>query len=503
MIDVRTYKRDENRYHVILLAAIVLISFFLRFYHLGYQSIWLDEGFSIWFAKLSTAELFLYPEENPPLYYIILHWWVTIFGFSEVSIRFPSLLCGVISVFMIYKVAGQLFNKEAGIFSALLLGLSKFHIEYSQEARTYSLTVLLTLISMYYFIKLLRKSNQKVAIGYILSSSLLMYSHVYGLFIIIAQHICFFTFQLVSKQSSTLKLKSWILLQMALFILFFPRMIIFIDEISKVQEGYYILKPSINKLYYAFIKYSGSTRVYLLLILLAMISPLTIKKHVITEPNVTQNNMFHFFNNFRWRISLLTTDRIIIVSIWLLTPILLPFIISQITSPIYKIRYTIVASLAFYILVARGINNINQKFFKLSIIIIIIAFSFLSIWRYNTNYQKEPWREVTHYIESNAEDGDILLFNSGIQGLTFNYYSNRADLVKKRFPEQKQFVINEESIKDLLPTIKGYKRVWLVISHSIDDQGLIAKKLADTCNLSYFRKYHNDLKVYLFESKLS
>ena len=104
---------------------------------------------------------------------------------------------------MIYIIGKQIFDIYVGILSSLLIAFSVFHIQYSQEARTYSISVLLTLISMYFFIELLKKMNYRILIGYVLSSILLIYSHIYGFFIIIAQNMYFVMLSLLSTKAET------------------------------------------------------------------------------------------------------------------------------------------------------------------------------------------------------------------------------------------------------------------------------------------------------------
>ncbi|MGZ7136541.1 MAG: glycosyltransferase family 39 protein, partial [Methanobacterium sp.] len=140
---------------------------------------------------------------------------------SEFSIRFLSVIFGFFAILMIYMVGTLIFNKNGGIISSLILALSAFHIYYSQEARMYSLMTLLTLLSIYFFIKLINGGNFKFIIGYILSSILLMYTHYFGLVIIITQNIYFFTMFLF-KLENKFNLKRWILLQIILVFLYIP-----------------------------------------------------------------------------------------------------------------------------------------------------------------------------------------------------------------------------------------------------------------------------------------
>jgi len=333
--------------------------------------------------------------------------------------------------------------------------------------------------------------------GYILYSTLLIYSHIYGLFIIIFQNIYFIALLLLSKEVYKLNLKRWILIQIILIVLFIPWVNIFITQtLNVVQSGFWIPMPSLFSIKISFVRYSGSELLFWLFMVLSLFSIMTYEK---ISGNITWENMFKSIESYRWEIRLLNTDMIFLLVVWLLTPIILPFIISRFSTPIYFTKYTIVASLAFYILVSKGINNIRHKYIKLIVISVVIGFSLVSIRGYYTKINKEQWRDVANYIDTNANNRDLLLFNADIQDITFNYYSKRTDLIKKPFPE-KGIQVDEENIKELETTVEGYKRVWVILSHSKDEKGLITKKLGEAYNLSYQEKYVG-IKIYFFERK--
>ena len=500
---IQVINQGINRRHFSVLIVIFLGSLFFRIHNLGVESIWLDEGFSVYFAKLSLSEIFFTPEGNPPLYYSFLHLWTMLFGYSEYAIRISSALFGIVSIIMIYMVAKHLFDKETAVLSALLLGLSVVHIEYAQEARTYSLSSLLTLFSMYFFIKLLTINTYKNLIGYVFFSILLMYSHICGFYIIISQNICFISIFLLFKEDYTLNHKQWILGQLILLILFIPWISIFLSNVLIWQgpgSQDWVTKPSLGTILNAFIQFSGNTRVYVLMIVLVILSPLSISKNGFIGSNVGWRNISQYIESYRWKIRLQNTDKIYILFLWLLIPILIPFIVSQfsvLSVPIFKIRYILVASLAFYILVAKGISNINNKLIKSVTISVIIAFSLLSIWRYHTSLHKEQWREAVKYIDTNVHSGDLLLFNAGIQDLVYNYYSQRDLPLKKSYPETTRNV-DDVNIKELLPTVEGYQRVWVILSHEGENANLITDKLNEIYNLAFYKKYIG-IKIYLFE----
>ena len=85
----------------ITLLAIILISAFLRVYQLGAQSIWFDESSSVYLAKLSFtqfAQALPVQERSPPLYFLILHHWVILFGTLEFAVRLLSALFGALAL---------------------------------------------------------------------------------------------------------------------------------------------------------------------------------------------------------------------------------------------------------------------------------------------------------------------------------------------------------------------------------------------------------------------
>ena len=120
---------------------ILALSLFLRIFLLDFESLWLDEGSSIKFAKLSIPELIKASQAdgNPPLYYLILHFWIKIFGDSEFSFRFPSVIFGVLIVIAVYQFCLEVWSREVASFSSFMTGISVFQIFYSQEARMYAL----------------------------------------------------------------------------------------------------------------------------------------------------------------------------------------------------------------------------------------------------------------------------------------------------------------------------------------------------------------------------
>jgi uncharacterized membrane protein len=94
---------------------------------------------------------------HPIGHYFILWFWGRIFGFSEVAIRMPSVLFGVITIYILYLLGKEIFSRKVGLIAALLLAVNPLHIYYSQEARVYSFACLAVALNIYLFYKLIKK----------------------------------------------------------------------------------------------------------------------------------------------------------------------------------------------------------------------------------------------------------------------------------------------------------------------------------------------------------
>ena len=149
--------------NTLLLMALLLIAFGLRVYRLDAQSLWSDEGLSLYRARLALGEnltnVIVVPpnvptqDTNPPLYFMALSALRAIAGESEYTLRFASVLAGVLLVPLLYVTGRRLFAERAGLLAALLGAVSPFLVWYSQEARMYTLLAALSLASVYLLLR--------------------------------------------------------------------------------------------------------------------------------------------------------------------------------------------------------------------------------------------------------------------------------------------------------------------------------------------------------------
>src|SRR6185312_840387 len=124
-------------------------------------------------------------EANMSLYYVLVRWWIR-FGNNETWLRSLSVVTAVASIVLIYVVGNLLPGRNTGLFAAFLLSINVAHIAYAQEARSYSLLMLLCLLSLFFFLRLDRGGTAN-ALGYVVASVLAVYAHFFAVFFLFAQ----------------------------------------------------------------------------------------------------------------------------------------------------------------------------------------------------------------------------------------------------------------------------------------------------------------------------
>jgi len=146
---VKQSRRDTGLLVMVLLL-ILGIGAALRFYNLGAQSLWADEGNSAALATRSLAAITADAANDihPPLYYWLLHLWTSIFGHDEAGLRSLSAVFGVLLVLATAELGRRLHNTAGGLAAGLIAAAAPFQVYYSQEARMYILVALEAALSM-------------------------------------------------------------------------------------------------------------------------------------------------------------------------------------------------------------------------------------------------------------------------------------------------------------------------------------------------------------------
>ena len=147
--------QSSRRLRIAIMSVIVGVAAVLRWLMIGRSSLWIDEGASVTLARMPW-DRFLHVlwqyEANMTAYYLILRAWMHM-GDSETIIRSLSALLGTAAVLAIYVLGRRVMSERVGVLAAALLAVNMQHLWYSQDARGYSLVVLMVIGSLLFFVE--------------------------------------------------------------------------------------------------------------------------------------------------------------------------------------------------------------------------------------------------------------------------------------------------------------------------------------------------------------
>jgi len=167
---------------IALLLIIIAVALFLRLWHLGDQSLWIDEATSYLQNNGTLADTLAEARLHPldfPLDRLFQNL-VAARPPDEFLFRLPAALFGVLAVPLTYAFTRSMWGNRAGLLAAGLLALSPYHIRYSQEARNYSSFLVLHLLCLILLIHARRKPTAGRWLAYAGAASLMLYDHLYA-----------------------------------------------------------------------------------------------------------------------------------------------------------------------------------------------------------------------------------------------------------------------------------------------------------------------------------
>ncbi|HZX62210.1 MAG TPA: glycosyltransferase family 39 protein, partial [Bacteroidales bacterium] len=155
---------------------LILLNFILKIFFLGSRDIAMDEPFTIFYSQVGFPALFemLKTENNPPLFFLLLHFWIKVFSISAFSVRFLPFLFSTLTAPVIYLTGKRFFSVQSGILASLIFTFSNYHLAFSHEARVYPLFALLTCLSMYFFLSLIQNPERKPPLYLLILANVLL-----------------------------------------------------------------------------------------------------------------------------------------------------------------------------------------------------------------------------------------------------------------------------------------------------------------------------------------
>ena len=514
-----------------LLLLVVAVGFLLRLHQIGADSLWIDEAFSIWLAEHPLDGMISWVrsvDHHPPLYYVLLHGWTSIFSVGEggasmtvaarmtLSTRVLSALFGVLAIPVIYLLGRRMADERVGVISALILALSPFHVRFAQEARMYSLLTLFALLAMCAFVELYaqrvsggshvmdRSPFSRSAkgsgtsaspgagrrsplpwIGYVASMAAMLWTHNTALFFPIAANLVVLidawrrdrplssasadaaTALGISRPGRAPWLRRWLVAQVAVLILWLPWFPSLVSQAADVYRRFWLPAPTLGKV----LSIVGA--------FLWDSSPGPFLLTIVVDAGLIALALFGLRNLHR-RFGYATLLGVVFVA---------PFVGQWIVSlwrPILSARTLSWASIPLYLMIAAGVSRLGEngpyhllsRGATLAAVVALMGTSGAALSNYYATSERESWDDAAALVAERIQPDDLLLFNDAWGQIPFDYYFHQlynpesgASVVEHGLPVDlfDRGVLEPQMTVQDLPRLRmlvdGRRRVWLVYSH--------------------------------------
>ncbi len=399
------------------------------------QPLWRDEAFSYLLAKKNLWEIISLSlkEFTPPLYYLLLHFWIKIFGSSEIALRSLSYVFYWLTVYIVFLIFADVFKikiKKALLYLIFIV-INPLLVYYSFEARGYTLFSFLAILSFYF----LYKKNKY----YFLTVILGLFTHYFMIFVVLSQYLIF-------KNKKILKS----------LIIFVPWLILVFLNHKNQSFNFWIKSFNLTDLYnslaYVFLGYEKEflffkKKIFFVSLFLWLIIFLG---YLRVKPQSKYKKIFSYF-----------------FLIGVIIPILF-MIFSLLIKPVFLPRYLIFANISliiFLIVIAEFSLGIKKIFFICLIILLGISslkYHYLQI----INRKKTDLRKNCREIKAILKKEDLVYVKNELDFFVAQYYLNEDQvfIYNKTYQEIPQYVgkilIPKNKIVQILPVYP--KRAFII-----------------------------------------
>lgn len=448
---------------VILLFVLILGSLF-RLYKLDFQSLWLDEIYSVNGAgpQKQLKEVIEYSKtDQPPLYFIILHIWFKIFSFNDYNARLLSVLFGTLGIISMFFLGKEFKDEKVGLIASALTAFNFFSIMYSQEARFYSLLFLLSALSFLFFKRALRTERPIDLSLYTLTTSLIIYTHYFGFVLYFSQVIIFFAL-LVKGQFNWKFAVNAFVFGLATILLCSPWIPVYLSDISG-HSSFWIAPPKLYFLFSFFYRY--------------------FKDPVSTSIFFCITIYFIYFVVIQYKKNSSIDMSNLLILAWISLCTLIPLLYSIVKVPILIPRYSIIVLPSYLLMISIGFFEIKSTWlrFFLGFVTFFSSVSYLLFFSgYYSEVQKQEWKQVAcEVIKQNKQNQVIFSYYAD----HFNYYFESLGYNGRATHPRK---VNYQE------ALKGKKWVWLIQGHDAgfsatnEEIGLIERTFAVELEKEYY-----------------
>lgn len=371
---------------------------------------WYDESFTAYQSQGSLSEIIDVArwDANPPLYLIIIHYWTKLFGLSEFTLRFPSLLFNALACSCLFLFACRNFSIKVAVPAVLFFVSSDSMFYYAQEARAYSFLFLLTVLSGFLFFELIRKPGWLMSSVLAITNAALFYTHYIETVIVVFQVA-------VVMYIGRKTLFKYYALSLGLFITMLAPWMSRAGELFGQGGNHIVRIPVISDVYWTFIQLNGDSRLVSVCYAALIVSGIIGFIYRISDNNKETNAVIMY------------------LMLWLVGSFVVIYLLSF-KAPMFAKRYLLFSLPGMYLLSAYAVSILKKPvyIFITSSLVFILS---LATLHYQVKRDTD-YKAAVPAMQSTLTDQSLVILQSIDMTMLFAYYFDRSlfaqkDLIKE------------------------------------------------------------------------
>lgn len=397
-------------------------------FRLGAPSIWFDEAFSVELARQPLPLLWHIiwgPEPNMELYYLFLHGWLGLTGFfgwlpTELVVRLPSAIFAAFSSVVVYFLGRRFLGMAAGITAAGLYSFNYLQLIYAQQARSYSLQLLLICIAWYALFAVLATSghSKRWWVCYGLTMVLAIYAHLFSGLILAAQVLAYAGLLMLPgpwRVQARRQLRWFIVTLFAMGACCIPMLLV---SLHGAKTGW-LPVPQPRDIVALFQYITTNSALYLfLLFLLCFFAVCIALLTVLPEGNsVLQLVTFSSGKDARDEARLHRYFPVAFALVcWLLVPVIASYLISQGSVRLFSSRYLVTILPPLFLLAGMTIAALRWRAVQVGLIVGLFLIALYYVPVYYRSAQVEDWNSAVPWLEQRYQPGDgLVCFDNDVE----------------------------------------------------------------------------------------
>ncbi len=433
---------------LLAVGAVLLFGALVRVYSLDHESLWMDEAWSLWAVSggaVSDTLRAVAADAHPPFYFLLLDGWTALAGDSEFAGRALSAFFGLLTVALVYRTAREMFSPAAGVMAALVAAASGYLAYYARELRMYTLVALLATASVFFYRRWLRggPGARRAAVGYVAATGLLVYTHYFGVFVLLAVSLHF----LIVLRQHWRRIPAWMLLHAGVVAAFEAWLPVTLRQFGARPGGLDQATPTSPELvhYLADVFTDAQPVLYAGLIALALLQ----------RPR-----------RDRTPVSITPLSWTALLALWAVLPPALALLFNT-RYPVLTVQNVIVAAPPVATLAGLGLSRLPATPRAVFAALVILA----GLTPTGLLQEKSPWRAFVGEIAARYEPGDVTFLHIGgppLWSMPFAYYYARQ--LPDAAPPVNLFDLpgppSARVFADAIDDLTAGRRAWVVLTHT-------------------------------------